>query len=52
LALWIVAVAGPAGCPPPHSTNQLVFYVVSPAKALMVNEQSFGGSPQITVLEQ
>jgi hypothetical protein len=51
LALWIVAVAGPAGCPP-QNTNQLVLYVVSPAKALMVNEQSLGGSPQITVLEQ
>ena len=40
-----------AGCPPPR-TNQFVFYMVSPTKAVMIHESSTDATPGITILEQ
>jgi putative Ig domain-containing protein len=40
-----------AGCPLP-STNQFVFYIISPTKAVMMHEASSDTTPGITVLEQ
>jgi hypothetical protein len=40
------------GCPFPHFTNKLVFYIVSPAKAIMIHESSFTHAPEITFFEQ
>ncbi len=54
LALFGVAVLiAPmlAGCPPLR-TNQFVFYMVSPTKAVMIHEASSDATPGITILEQ
>jgi hypothetical protein len=54
LALFGVAVLiAPmlAGCPLPHS-NEFVFYMISPTKAVMIHEASFDAKPGITILEQ
>jgi putative Ig domain-containing protein len=54
LALFGVAVLiAPtlAGCPPPHS-NEFVFYMISPTKAVMIHEASSDTTPGITILEQ
>jgi hypothetical protein len=40
-----------AGCPLPHS-NEFVFYMISPTKAVMIHEASFDAKPGITILEQ
>jgi hypothetical protein len=42
----------PAGCPIRPITNQLVFYAISPKKAVMIHEQSFGVTPEITFIER
>jgi hypothetical protein len=42
----------PAGCPPPPKTNQLVFYVISPSKAVMIHEQTLAYTPDVIVIEQ
>jgi hypothetical protein len=41
-----------AGCPQPRPTNQFVFYIISPTKAVMMHEASSDSSPGITILEQ
>ena len=41
-----------AVCPRPKPTNQFVFYIISPAKAVMMYEASSGQTPGITILEQ
>jgi hypothetical protein len=43
---------GPAGCPPPPKTDQLIFYIISPSKAVMIHEQSFAYTPDVVVIEQ
>jgi Putative Ig domain len=42
----------PAGCPPIILTNQLVFYVISTQKAVMIHQQTGNTSPEITIIEQ
>ena len=49
-AVWIATT--PAGCPRFGFTNQLVFYMVSPTKAVMINEQTSDRTPEITIIEQ
>jgi hypothetical protein len=51
-AIWIATT--PAGCPkrPPKFTNQLVFYLISPQKAVLVHQQSFTAAPEITIIEK
>jgi len=51
-AIWIATT--PAGCPkrPPKFTNQLVFYLISPQKAVLVHQQSFTATPEITIIEK
>lgn len=49
LALWLATTQ--AGCPP-KLTNRLVFYVVSPSKAIMIPEQSFITNAQVSIIEQ
>ena len=52
---WFCAVVliGPAlaGCPVPHP-NQLVFYMISPTKAVMIHEGTTDTAPGITIIEQ
>jgi Putative Ig domain len=40
-----------AGCPLPRP-NQLVFYMISPTKAIMMHQASFDTAPGITIIEQ
>ena len=40
----------PAGCP--TFTNKMVFYVISPTKAVLFHEGSFDQAPAITIIEQ
>jgi hypothetical protein len=42
----------PSGCPRFKVTNQFVFYVVSPTKAVMINQQSLDHTPEITIIEE
>lgn len=37
--------------PPPHM-DRLVFYVISPTKAILMEENNYSGSPALSVLEQ
>jgi hypothetical protein len=48
----LVFATTPVGCPFPKTTNQLVFYMVSPSKAVMLHEHSFNYTPEITIIEQ
>jgi hypothetical protein len=41
-----------AGCPRPQPTNEFVFYIISPTKAVMMHEASSDPTPGITILEQ
>lgn len=50
LAIWIATT--PAGCPPLKTTNQLVFYVISTQKAVLIHQQSFTAAPEITLVER
>jgi len=45
----ILLAATPASCP--HFTNQLVFYEISPRKAVMFHESTFDKAPVITIIE-
>ena len=49
LAIWIATT--PAGCPV-KVTNQLVFYVVSSQKAVLIHQQSFTAAPEVTIVER
>jgi hypothetical protein len=59
LALFSLVVIAPmlGGCPPGNGTNQIVFNMISPTKAVMLHE-SFGfretpdPTPGITMIEQ
>jgi hypothetical protein len=39
-----------AGCP--RVTNQFVFYMISPTKAVMIHEATSDTAPGLTILEQ
>ena len=49
LAIWIAIT--PASCQPKF-TNQLVFYMISPQKAVLIHQQSFAAAPEVTIVEQ
>src|SRR5262249_22130612 len=49
LAIWVATT--PAGCPP-KITNQLVFYMISPQKAVLIHQQSFAAAPEVTIVER
>ena len=46
-ALMIAAI--PQSC---TTINKLVFYVISPQRAVMIPERSFNGAPEITILQR
>ena len=52
LTIWIATT--PAGCPHPpiKLTNQLVFYTISPQKAVLIHQQSFTAAPEVTIVER
>ena len=54
--LAIVLVIAPAGCPIcPNCkpvTNELVIYVISPQKAVMIHQWSSSTAPEVTIVEQ
>jgi hypothetical protein len=55
LAIFCVVIlmaTAVAGCPFPHLTNKLVFYMVSPTKVIMIQESSFTHTPEISFIEE
>jgi hypothetical protein len=48
----VLLATTPTSCPTPHPINQLVFYTISPTKAVMIHEGSFDVTPVITVIER
>ena len=50
LCLTTVIATTLAGCPVP--ANQLVFYVVSPTKVVMIHESSVDHTPVVTIIEK
>lgn len=54
LAMFLAFLFAPAGrsIRPPPRTNQFVFYMISPTKAVIMHQGSSDAAPGITILEQ
>src|SRR5579863_1015413 len=52
IGAWLSAVQTWAIKPPPPHVDRLVFYVISPTKAILIEENNYSGTADVTVLEQ
>ncbi len=49
--LTVLIATTPAACPHPR-TNELVFYVISPTKAVVIHESKVDQTPVVTIIEK